>query len=162
LDHVRDPRTLQRCMINMPMNEFIFVDTWAFLALANINDNYHSIALGVYKGMHEKGCRIVTSDYVLDEAITALFKNAKFDGASQFIEALLGAINIGQIALERIDEDRFSEAWLLRKIYQDKPDISFTDLTSFVIMRELDIHKAFTGDRHFTQTGLGFEILPGI
>jgi len=49
---------------------------------------------------------------------------------------------------------------LLRKKYQDKPDISFTDFTSFVIMQELAINRVFTGDAHFEKVNLGFEILP--
>ena len=62
--------------------------------------------------------------------------------------------------LKRIDEDRFKSSWLLRKIYRDKSNISFTDLTSFVVMKELGITMAFTGDLHFEQVGLGFEIVP--
>lgn len=38
--------------------------------------------------------------------------------------------------------------------------ISFTDLTSFVLMQELVINKAFTGDVHFEKANLGFEIVP--
>jgi len=48
-------------------------------------------------------------------------------------------------------------AWLA---LSNKPDISFTDLTSFVLMQELVINKAFTGDAHFEEINLGFEILP--
>ncbi len=48
----------------------------------------------------------------------------------------------------------------MRKRYQDKTDISFTDLTSFVTMQELEINKVFTGDIHFEKVNLGFEILP--
>jgi len=49
---------------------------------------------------------------------------------------------------------------MLRKKYQDKPDISFTDFTSFIIMQELAINKVFTGDAHFGKVNVGFEILP--
>ena len=72
----------------------------------------------------------MTSDYILDEVITSLFKKVNFDGAQKFVEALLLDTRAGQIRLERIDDDRFNYAWLLRSIYRDKPDISFTDLTS--------------------------------
>ncbi len=103
---------------------------------------------------------MVTSDYVLDEVITALFRNVAFSGAVQFVDSLFAAIKGTQIKLERITEARFKVAWALRKKYQDKPDISFTDFTSFVLMQELVINKVFTGDSHFESVNLGFEIIP--
>ncbi|MEW6572146.1 MAG: hypothetical protein AB1374_00700 [Bacillota bacterium] len=48
----------------------------------------------------------------------------------------------------------------LRLKYQDKPDISFTDLTSIVIMRELKISRILTADEHFIQVGTNFELAP--
>ena len=41
--------------------------------------------------------------------------------------------------------------------YRDK-DFSFTDCTSFAVMRELKIHEVLTTDRHFVQ--MGFTTLP--
>jgi predicted nucleic acid-binding protein len=144
----------------MPTNESVFVDTWALLALANRKDNFHQIAVGTYETLLEEGCKLVVSDYVLDETITSLFKNVRFDDSVKFIETLLEAIKEGQISLKMIDAELFGSAWLLRKIYRDKPDISFTDLTSFVVMRDLGIVRAFTRDLHFEQVGLGLDMVP--
>ena len=41
------------------------------------------------------------------------------------------------------------------KKYGDK-ELSFTDCTSFVLMKNLKLRKAFTFDEHFKQ--IGFEI----
>jgi len=144
----------------MSMNKYIFVDAWAWLALSNRKDMHHEITKKGYGEMKTDGYRMVTSDYVLDEVITALFKNVVFSNAMEFIESLFAAIKDNQIKLERINETRFKTAWSLRIKYQDKPDISFTDLTSFVLMQELAINSVFTGDAHFKQVNLGFEILP--
>jgi predicted nucleic acid-binding protein len=141
-------------------DEAVFVDSWAWLALSNRLDNYHEVVVRAYEEIRRAGHVMLTSDYVLDEVITALFTNVSFDHAVEFIETLLSAIGVGQIALERVDEERSNSAWMLRKRYQDKPEISFTDLTSFVIMRELGISRAFTGDKHFEEVNLGFEMLP--
>ncbi len=144
----------------MFMNKYIFVDTWAWLALSNKKDIHHEIAKKWYGEMKSIGYRMVTSDYVLDEVITALFKNVVFSSAIEFMESLFAAIEESQIKLERITEPRIKIAWSLRKKYQDKPDISFTDLSSFVLMQELAINSVFTGDSHFEQVNLGFEIMP--
>jgi predicted nucleic acid-binding protein len=144
----------------MSTNKIIFVDAWAWLALSNKKDMSHELAKKWYGEIKAAGYRMVTSDYVLDEVITALFKNVAFSGAIEFIESLFAAIKDKQIKLEMITETRFKSAWSLRKKYQDKPDISFTDLTSFVLMQELEINNVFTCDAHFKQVNLGFEIMP--
>jgi len=113
-----------------------------------------------YSKIKKEGYKMVTSDYVLDEVITALFRNVVFSNAVRFIESLFLMIDYNQLRLEKITEERFKEAWQMRKKFQDKPDISFTDLTSFVLMQELEISKVFTGDSHFGKVNLGFEILP--
>jgi predicted nucleic acid-binding protein len=56
--------------------------------------------------------------------------------------------------------DRFTRAWALRKQLDDKPNISFTDLTSMVIMQERHIVQVLTEDAHFAQVGLGFSLVP--
>lgn len=40
--------------------------------------------------------------------------------------------------------------------YRDK-DFSFTDCTSFVLMRELKLREALTTDHHFVQAGFGIK-----
>jgi uncharacterized protein len=42
----------------------------------------------------------------------------------------------------------------------DKPRISFTDLTTMIIMTELEVVDILTADVHFTHVGLGFRLLP--
>ncbi len=144
----------------MERGKLVFIDTWAWLALANRKDTHHECAREGYAELKAKGRRLVTSDYVLDETITALFQSVVYSSAVKFIESLLAMIESGKLRLEVISEPRFKAAWSLRKRYQDKPDVSFTDLTSFVLMQELGIAKVFTGDTHFEEVNLGFEILP--
>jgi predicted nucleic acid-binding protein len=59
-----------------------------------------------------------------------------------------------------VTQERFSRAWRLRLRYRDKPRISPSDLTSFVVMRELGVRHALTSDAHFEQLGLDFSKLP--
>ena len=57
----------------------------------------------------------------------------------------------GLLDIECIHPERFRRAWRLRLQYHDKPRISFTDLSSFVVMRELRIGSVISGDAHFEQ-----------
>ena len=62
------------------------------LALSNREDKHHKVAKAEYENIKTKGNIIVVSDYILDETITALFRNANFDSAVQFIESLFAGI----------------------------------------------------------------------
>jgi predicted nucleic acid-binding protein len=64
------------------------------------------------------------------------------------------------LAVESIAANRFRKAYALRLRYRDKPRISFTDLTSFVVMQELGIRRVLTQDAHFVQAHLGFQVVP--
>ena len=144
----------------MGVNNKVFVDTWAWLAIANGNDNYHEAAKECLEDISSNNKEMVTSDYVLDEVITSLFSKASHESSVRFIEALLQSAEKGELAIERVDEGRFHQAWLMRKKYTDKNNISLTDFSSFIIMRDLKIKQAFTGDNHFLKVNMGFEIIP--
>jgi len=149
-------------MINTSMeaSNLIFIDTWAWLALANRKDTYHERVSKYYFKIRKEKYLLITSDYVLDEVITALFINVAFDSAVKFVESLFTMIKDGQLGLEKITDKGFKEAWALRKKYADKPNVSFTDLTTFVVMQKRRIRRVFIGDSHFEKVNLGFEILP--
>ena len=76
--------------------------------------------------------------------------------AVQFLEGIFTAIKWHQLLLINVDSDIFTKAWKLRKKFQDKPNISFTDLTSMAIMREFKIEMILTDDDHFLHVGMGF------
>lgn len=113
-----------------------------------------------YRELSQKRIPIYTSDYVLDEFFSTIFSREYFAYASQFVEALLGAANIGQLHIEYMNRERFAATWELRKRYHDKSYISFTDLSSMVIMTELGIQQVLTEDAHFTHVGMGFVLVP--
>ncbi len=57
------------------------------------------------------------------------------------------------------DEDQWNKAWQLSKKYHDKPNISFVDFTSFVIMKEYHLYESLTADKHFEEVGMRFKKL---
>ncbi len=139
--------------------ERLFIDTWGWLALADARDPAHAQAVSELRSYAAAGA-LITSDYVLDETITRLFSACPFPAARQFSDAIFQAASSGSLQIERITPERFEAAYRLRLRYRDKPRISFTDLTSFVLMHELAIRNVLTADRHFAQVHLGFRCLP--
>jgi len=84
-----------------------------------------------------RGCAVYTSDYVLDEVTTLLFRREVFSEAVRLMEGLFAAASVGSLTVERVTSARFVPAWERRKRFQDKPRVSFTDLTSMVTCRNL-------------------------
>ncbi|MGK7932673.1 MAG: type II toxin-antitoxin system VapC family toxin [Microcystaceae cyanobacterium] len=134
----------------------IFIDTWGWLALAHRQDQHHQNVKDLYKNLRQSQVRIYTSDYVLDELISLLFRRENFDYSVRFMEGILQNSHQGRFQIENVNQARFLLALGLRKQFQEKPKISFTDFTSMVIMQELGIQYVLTEDEHYIQVGLGF------
>jgi len=147
-------------MKSFTASEPLFVDTWGWLVLANDRDPSFKAVVGLRREYSGKGQLWVTTDYVLDETITRLFAATPFVKAQEFCNAIFDSSKIGLLVVELITPERFQRAYKTRLRYRDKPRVSFTDLTSFTVMRELGIRQVLTADVHFQQAGLGFHRLP--
>jgi predicted nucleic acid-binding protein len=135
----------------------LFVDTWGWLALADRSDAKHGLAADCYREHSKLSGRVVTSNFVLDELLTLLFLRLSFADAAKFANAIFAS---PAVTTELVTRERFRTAMELRLKFADKPSISFTDLTSMVIMNELGITDVMTADNHFVHVGMGFQILP--
>jgi predicted nucleic acid-binding protein len=120
----------------------------------------HPEVVSFYRRLLQQGGRVYTSDYVLDETITLLFRRESPSDASRFLGGIFEASAQGRLTVESISSIRFSEAWSLRQRFLDKPLISFTDLGSMVVMKELGIQDILTEDDHFLHIGMGFRKVP--
>ncbi len=130
----------------------LFVDTSAWLALNDRNDQYYSKAAAKSAEIKRHRIELITSEYVLDESITLIRYRVSHQAAVTFGNSLL---NSNIVRVEDVStEDRF-KAWEMFKKFEDK-ELSFTDCTSFVLMKNLRLQKAFTFDEHFRQ--MRFEV----
>lgn len=134
-----------------PGVERLFVDTGAWFALVNRADPDHSAVadlLDAFRG------RLVTSSYVLDETITLCLARLGHDVAVAAGETLLDPDVVDLFRISASDE---RASW---ELFRSRPDetYSFTDCTSFVLMRRLAIPRAAAVDGHFRQEG--FETVP--
>lgn len=131
----------------------IFVDTNGWIALSSKRDQFHKIALQTNKRLLKNGSQYITTNYVLDETYTALLTKVGHFAAVDFGEKIR-ATKITTII--HITKEIEEESWELFKKYSDK-QFSFTDCTSFAVMKKLSLTEAFTNDHHFQQ--MGFKVL---
>jgi uncharacterized protein len=133
----------------------IFVDSSAWVAISDVRDANHQRAIAFHATLVQgKEGRLITSDFVLDETFTLLRKRSGGDVVRSFAKGLEASPSVQRI---RVTQAHYQEALDLF-LAQGKRSWSFTDCTSFAIMRELGIRKGFTFDRDFREAG--FEIRP--
>lgn len=133
----------------------IFVDTSAWLALADPADAHH-IEAREFEAMLRKGAhgKLVTTDFVLDETITIVRDKAGIAKARDLSRAVLDSPNVHVLW---VGEAQFRGALELMLSREDK-HWSLTDCTSFVLMKGMELDSAFTFDSDFKQAG--FSTLP--
>ena len=137
-----------------------FIDTWGWIVLGNKREPRHTELTNSYSSWKDQAVMSYTTDYILDETFTLLFRRVPFKEAKHSLDIIDLAIKKGYLRLERITAERFERAKGLRMKFRDKPRISFTDLTTMVVMTELQITDILTEDDHFTQVGMGFQKIP--
>lgn len=131
--------------------EGFFVDTGAWFAYINAGDPDHRRVRQFFD--HSSG-RLVTTSYVFDKAITLTLARLGHQRALLVGKTLLDPGVVEMIHVTPADE---KAAWALFEKRGDK-FYSFTDCTSFVIMRRRKLSVAVTLDRHFSQEG--FQVVP--
>jgi predicted nucleic acid-binding protein len=135
----------------------LFIDSWGWLVLEDSRDPSHQAASRTYAESARTSGNVFTTNFVLNETISLLFRRRPFEEAARFTRGLLTSPFIG---IEEVTKARFRRAFDLRLMFRDKADISFTDLTTMIVAQELKVTDILTGDKHFIQAGLGFRLLP--
>jgi len=127
----------------------IFADTSGFFALLAARDPMHAQADRVLRRAGKRGRRFVTSDYVLDETATLLGAR----GLGHLVPRLFAIVH-GSAAcrVAWMDPDRFGHSRALFEQHLGER-WSFTDCSSFVLMRELDLTDVLTTNGHFRAAG---------
>ena len=130
--------------------EKVFVDTSGWVALFVENDQNHEKAVSIFEEIKSSKIPIYTSDYCIDETVTTIMAKG---GHKQSVVAGEALFTSKIIKIVYIYPDYLQAAWKLYQKYKDK-SFSFTDITSLVVMKGLNIKKAFSFDREFIQAGI--------
>jgi len=124
----------------------VLADSYYFFAILNPRDAAHQEAM---RFSQSHNTPLVTTAWILTELADGLARSSKRAAFSLVLDELrsepLGTIVPASSSLF----DRGVE------LYNARPDKgwSLTDCISFVVIEELGIEEALTGDRHFEQAG---------
>ncbi|MCE5329083.1 PIN domain-containing protein [bacterium] len=135
------------------MKENLFIDSSAFFALLDKNDTCHEKSLKFFNEIKENFYPF-TSDFILSESFTLIRRKLGIGIATKLGEVVFSS-NILKIFY--IDENLILESYDLFKKYEDW-QFSFTDCSSFIVMKNFRISKAFCFDEHFVN--MGFKSVP--
>lgn len=122
--------------------------------LADESDPQHESSRTFRDRWLEEAGILISTDFVMDETLTLLRMRLGLRAAERWWDQVEGS---PRVRWEWVDPARAERArhWFFR--WRDK-DFSFTDCSSFVVMRERRIRAALTNDRHFIQAG--FQTFP--
>jgi predicted nucleic acid-binding protein len=130
----------------------IFVDTWAWYALADRQDPDHKAAQQANERLLDQGYVFVTTNFVLAETLTLIRYHVHHAAAVRFRNTLHQLSAAGLVEYVRVSETQEHAAWEIFERYNDQK-FSYTDCTSFAVMDELGLTGVFTADHHFATCG---------
>ncbi len=131
----------------------IFIDAGPFIARHSARDQYHQVAVGRWDRLLAQRRPLVTSNFVLDEAVTQLARHAGYAFAASRAARWFASPSL-LILRPDADDERAALAWFTK--FADQK-ISFTDCVSFALMERYQVRTAFTFDRHFRLAGFAAE-----
>jgi predicted nucleic acid-binding protein len=130
----------------------IFVDTWAWYALADVADSDHVRARRLNEQLLARGYTFVTTNFVLSETVTLIRYHLHHQAAVRFWAMLHALVDAELVQLVRVTELHENAAWEIFERFADQK-FSYTDCTSFAVMRDLGLQQVFSADHHFATLG---------
>ena len=127
----------------------VFVDTGAWVALRYRRDQHHTRARGLVQRLDSEGMGLVTTEWVLAEAVTLLKARGAVEHALALGEAIQGG-RLGHLAESSVERRR--RAWDLFVRYR-RLRVGWVDCASFAIMEELGLREFFGFDEDFVRAG---------
>jgi predicted nucleic acid-binding protein len=129
-----------------------FVDTSAFLAFLDIDDQNHSAASRTWQALLNRKEALVCHNYILVETLSSIQKCYGMNVLRTFQDDVVPLLIIEWLT----NEHHQAAASLI--LTANRRNLSLVDCASFNAMRRLGIQTAFTFDPHFAEQG--FTVIP--
>jgi predicted nucleic acid-binding protein len=130
----------------------VFVDTSAFLAVLNADDEYHAAARKTWEPLITGQEIMLCNNYILIETLALLQNRFGIRAVRVFQDDILPMLEIRWVN-EAIHQQAISAL-----LGANQRNLSLVDCTAFETMRQAGITQAFTFDRHYAS--YGFTMIP--
>jgi uncharacterized protein len=130
----------------------IFIDTSCILALLDQDDPGHLVAKDLWLDCIEQGLQLVTTNYVVLESFALVQNRLGMAAVRVFQKEIVPLLDVYWVQPER------HNLAVTALLSANRRQLSLVDCTSFVVMREFRIDRAFAFDHHFAEQG--FTLLP--
>jgi len=125
----------------------VFVDTSAFLAYLNRDDQNHLAAARIMPAVAQDGTQLITTNYTLLETTALLQRRLGLAALQDFQDAVVPLLTI--IWVDKALHDQGLTAVLTA----NRRQLSLVDCISFVVCRQHSIQQVFAFDQHFAEQG---------
>ena len=132
-----------------PADRELFVDTGAWFALQVPDDRWHQAATETLRLAVEGGYELATTNHVVGETYTLLTCTHGTRVARQFVSTLSKS---SRVRVSHVGPEVEVRAWEILGRFDDQK-FSFVDGTSFAMMKDQGIVRAFAFDKHFRAAG---------
>lgn len=127
----------------------VFIDTGAFIARYMVRDQFHGQAVKKWQALELDKKHCITSNFVIDETLMLLGRMADHQFSCTKGRILYTSPSL---TILRPNQETELKALSLFEKFADQ-GVSFTDCTSFALMKEAKIKQAFSFDKHFQLAG---------
>jgi uncharacterized protein len=125
----------------------VFVDTSALIALLDDDDPGHGICRKAWRQAVLEADGLVTTDYVVLEAIAVAQRRWGLGAVRTLVDELLPLIEVGPVSTQ----DR--TAALNALLAAARGRLSLVDCVSFIVMRRMGVREYLGLDPHFEEQG---------
>ncbi|MBT4502003.1 MAG: type II toxin-antitoxin system VapC family toxin [Gemmatimonadetes bacterium] len=125
----------------------VFVDTSAFLAILDTDDEEHAAAKRIWEHLIATHQAMVCSSYILAETVALVQRRLGVEAVRTFQHDIYPLLHIKWV------DEPIHRAGMAAVIAASRRKLSLVDCVSFEVMRRGELHQVFGFDPHFEEQG---------